>query len=142
MFLLRNKKNYLYPCLSGSLDYPTVSKYFSSIFQAFYKLYQTFLCGINPFVRNVLFAYHNVMLIFSRSPCYLNTCNVCNTRNATCSHNVKHIYLISLVIRRISFLPKQSQRSRSVLKDGSRSLGLFRKGKIGIAKFHRTDLII
>ena len=93
MFLLRNKKNYLYPCLSRSLDYPTVSKYFSSIFQAFYKLYQTFLYGINPFVRNVLFAYHNVMLIFSRSPCYLNTCNVCN-RNATCSHNVKHIYLI------------------------------------------------
>ena len=38
------------------------------------------------------------------------------------------------------FLPKQSQRSRSVLQDGSRSLGLFRKGKIGItATFHRTD---
>ena len=35
------------------------------------------------------------------------------------------------------FLPKQSQRSRSVLQDGSRSFGLFRKGKIGIiAKFH------
>ena len=28
-------------------------------------------------------------------------------------------------------LPKQSQRSRSVLQDRSRSLGLFRKGKIG-----------
>ena len=27
-------------------------------------------------------------------------------------------------------------------QDGSRSLGLFRKGKIGIAKFHRTDLVI
>ena len=41
------------------------------------------------------------------------------------------------------FLPKQSKRSRSVLQDGSRSFGLFRKGKIGIiAKFHRTDLII
>ena len=41
------------------------------------------------------------------------------------------------------FLPKQSQRSRSVLQDGSRSFGLFRKGKIGIiAKFHRTDLVI
>ena len=40
-------------------------------------------------------------------------------------------------------LPKQSQRSRSVLQDGSRSLGLFRKGKIGIiAKFYRTDLVI
>ena len=40
------------------------------------------------------------------------------------------------------FLPKQSQRSRSILQDGSRSLGLFRKGKIGvIAKFHRTDLV-
>ena len=52
-------------------------------------------------------------------------------------------YRISLVIRRISFLPKQSQRSRSVLKDGSRSLALFRNGKIGIiAKFHRTGLVI
>ena len=52
-------------------------------------------------------------------------------------------YRISLVIRWIFILPKQSQRSRSVLKDGSRSLGLFGKGKIGIiAKFHRTDLII
>ena len=41
------------------------------------------------------------------------------------------------------FLPKQSQRSRSILQDGSRSLELFRKGKIGIiAKFHRTDLDI
>ena len=51
-------------------------------------------------------------------------------------------YRISSVIRRIIFLPKQSARSRSVLKDGSRSLGLFRKGKIGImAKFHRTDLV-
>ena len=40
---------------------------------------------------------------------------------------------------RVFFLPEQSQRSR----DGSRSFGLFRKGKIGIiAKFHRTDLVI
>ena len=52
-------------------------------------------------------------------------------------------YRISLVIRRIIFLPKQSQRSRSILKDGSRSLALFRKSKIGIiAKFHRTDLVL
>ena len=41
----------------------------------------------------------------------------------------------------VFFLPKQSKSSRSI--DGSRSLGLFRKGKIGItAKFHRTDLVI
>ena len=41
------------------------------------------------------------------------------------------------------FLPQQFQRSRSVLQDGSRSLKLFRKGKIGIiAKFHRTNLVI
>ena len=41
------------------------------------------------------------------------------------------------------FLPKQFQSSRSVLQDGSRSLILFRKGKIGIiAKFHRTNLVI
>ena len=52
-------------------------------------------------------------------------------------------YRISSVMRRIIFLPKQSQRARSVLKDGSSSLGLFRKGKICIiAKFHRTDSII
>ena len=52
-------------------------------------------------------------------------------------------YRISSVIRRSFFLPKQSQRSRSVLQDGSRSFGLLRKGKIGIiAKFHRTDLVI
>ena len=39
-------------------------------------------------------------------------------------------------------LPKQSQKSRSVLKDGSRSLGLFGKGKSCItATFHRTDLL-
>ena len=35
---------------------------------------------------------------------------------------IMQMYRISLVIRRIIFLPKQSQRSRSVLKDGSRSL--------------------
>ena len=53
------------------------------------------------------------------------------------------IYRISLVIRQSFFLPKQSQRSRSVLQDGSRSLALFRKGKIGIiAKLHRTVLVI
>ena len=53
------------------------------------------------------------------------------------------VYGISLVIKQSFFLPKQSQRSRSILKDGSRSIGLFRKGKIGIiAKFHRADLVI
>ena len=52
-------------------------------------------------------------------------------------------YRISSVIRRSFFLPKQTQRSRSVLQDRSRSLGLFRKGKIGIiAKFNRMDLVI
>ena len=53
------------------------------------------------------------------------------------------LYRISSVIRQIIFLPKQFQRSKSILKDGSRSLRLFRKGEIGIiAKFHRTDLVI
>ena len=37
----------------------------------------------------------------------------------------------------------QSQTSRSILQDGSRSLRLFRKGKTHIiAKFHWTDLVI
>ena len=54
-----------------------------------------------------------------------------------------HQYRISSIIRQIIFLPKQSQRSRSVFQDGSKSLGLFGKGKIGImAEFYRTDLII
>ena len=40
-------------------------------------------------------------------------------------------------------MPKQSKKSRSILKDGSRSLGLFRKCKTCIiAKFHKTDLVI
>ena len=48
-----------------------------------------------------------------------------------------HDYRISSVINKSFFLPKQTQRSRSILQDGSRSLGLFRKGKIGIiAKFY------
>ena len=72
---------------------------------------------------------------------------------------VRKTYRIFSVIRRSFFLPKQSQKSRSILQDGSRSLGfqksrsilqdgsrslgLFRKGKIGIiAKFHRTYLDI
>ena len=51
-------------------------------------------------------------------------------------------YRISSVIR-VFFLPKQSQRSRSIMYDGSRSLELFRKGKTCIiAKIHRTDLDI
>ena len=55
----------------------------------------------------------------------------------------KKSYPISSVIRRCFFLSKQSQKSRSILSDGSRSLGLFRKGKTRItAKLHRTDLII
>ena len=52
-------------------------------------------------------------------------------------------YCISSVIRQSFFLPKQSQRSRSILQDRFRSLGFFRKGKVGIiAKFHRTELVI
>ena len=53
------------------------------------------------------------------------------------------IYRISLGIRRSFFLRKQPQKSRSVFLDGSRSLGLFRKGAAGVtAKFHRTDFVI
>ena len=43
----------------------------------------------------------------------------------------------------IFFLSKQSQKSSFILKDGSRSLRLFRTGKTCIiAKLHRTDLAI
>ena len=52
------------------------------------------------------------------------------------------VYHISFVIRQVFFVPKQSHKSRSVLYDRSRSLGLFRKSKTRIiAKFHRTDLV-
>ena len=50
----------------------------------------------------------------------------------------KHIVFLRLS-NIVVFLPK----SRFVLKDGSRSLGLFRNGKICIiAKLHRTDFVI
>ena len=40
------------------------------------------------------------------------------------------------------FFPKQFQKSRSILQDGSRSLELFRKGETHIIeKIYRTDLI-
>ena len=49
-------------------------------------------------------------------------------------------YNISWVIRH-SFFP--SKTIPKILLDGSRSLGLFRKGKNdSIAKSHRTDLVI
>ena len=51
---------------------------------------------------------------------------------------------ISLTIRQRFFsFQKPSQKSRSILLDGSRSLGLFRKGKSHItAKNFGTDLVI
>ena len=49
-------------------------------------------------------------------------------------------YSISLVIRHSFFLPKQFQRSRSIISDRSRSLRLFWKGKAHIvAKFDGID---
>ena len=46
--------------------------------------------------------------------------------------------------KRKFFLPKQSQSSRSILQDGSRSLGCLGRVKLVgiIANFHRTDLVI
>ena len=61
--------------------------------------------------------------------------------NQSCNFHIS----LSLVIRQSVFHPKWSQKSRSVLKDGSRYLGLFRKGwgkTFIIAKLHRTDLVI
>ena len=47
------------------------------------------------------------------------------------------------VLRQSFFLSKTIQKSKSILQDGSRSFGLFRKGKTGIiAKLHRTDFVI
>ena len=43
----------------------------------------------------------------------------------------------------IGFTNKVTYIYPKLQEDGSRCLGLFRKGKIGIiAKFHRTDLVI
>ena len=54
-----------------------------------------------------------------------------------------YYYRFSLDIRQSCFLPKQFQKSRSIFYDGSRSLGLFRKGKNRISsKFHWTDSVI
>ena len=51
------------------------------------------------------------------------------------------VYHISLVIRQIFFYLNNPKKS--ILKDGSRSLRLFRKSKTCIiAKFHGTDLVI
>ena len=53
------------------------------------------------------------------------------------------VYHISLVISQEFFLPKQSQNSRTILQDRSRSFGLYRKDKICIiAKLHWTGLVI
>ena len=52
-------------------------------------------------------------------------------------------YPISLVIRQSFFLPKSSEKSRSVILDGSRSLGLFKEGKTCVVtNFHKTALVI
>ena len=61
------------------------------------------------------------------------------------SFNYHQILLLSyfFAYKTVSFPSKTIKKSRSVLLDGSRSLGLFRKGKTRItAKLHRTDLII
>ena len=56
---------------------------------------------------------------------------------------LSHSYYISSLIRQSYFLEKQSKKSRSISKDGSRSLGLFYKGKTNLkAKLHQTDLDI
>ena len=60
---------------------------------------------------------------------------------ASSCHLEIHTYRICSAIRPSFFPSKHSQKSRSVLQDGSRSLGLLRKAKACIiAKFHGTDL--
>ena len=51
------------------------------------------------------------------------------------------LYFSSYKTEVFFFLPKQFQISRSILQDGSRTLGMFKKGKtLIIAKCHRADL--
>ena len=56
------------------------------------------------------------------------------------------IYRISSVIRQNFFSFQNNHKNldlQCMLLDGSRSLGLFRKGKtLTIAKFHRSDFVI
>ena len=60
-----------------------------------------------------------------------------------CGQTGQHTYRISSVIRQSFFLfPKQSKRSRSILQNGSRSLGLFRMGKARIiAKISLNSIV-
>ena len=63
------------------------------------------------------------------------------TKQPCCNEVLRLRYLFSYKTE--FFLSKQSQKSRSILKDGSRSLGLCGKGKTHIiAKLHWTDLVI
>ena len=67
------------------------------------------------------------------------------SKQGNSSHSCNDIYIhhISSVIRTFFFLPKQSQKSSSIIQDGSRSLGLLSKDKtLIIAEFHRTDVDI
>ena len=59
------------------------------------------------------------------------------------NHLKSFLYHMSSVIRQIFFPSETIAKSRSIIYDRSRSLGMFRKGKTSIvAKFHRTDLVI
>ena len=63
-----------------------------------------------------------VLKFLSYKNCYI-------VKEIKVKHQRRAAYCISLVIR-LRFFPKQSPKPRSILKDGSRSLGLFRKGKM------------
>ena len=59
------------------------------------------------------------------------------------STGMNTVFLQSSVVRLFFSFPNNSQKSRFILSDGSRFLGLFRKSKIHIvAESHRSDLVI
>ena len=107
----------------------------------------------NPFLSGALYIS---ALLLKKRVCslqsiffYLRVDHIAKTdkyetgRVASSGNTTIHLnYRISSVKRQSFFLPKQSQKSRSVLRDGSRSLGLLRKGKTCIiAKLQSTDLL-
>ena len=74
---------------------------------------------------------------------HLNLSQDLNGKHLNEVNDIKNTHIVFRYKTGYVFLPKQSPKSRSILKDGSRSLGLYRKGKIRFnAKFHKTDLAI
>ena len=89
--------------------------------------------------------YHKQFVNTARILKCTRTYKIIRTINCTRTYwNFKTVEIQYFFSYKTEFIPSKTiQKSRSFLQDGSRSLGLFNKGKTcRIAKFHRTDLVI